>query len=176
MMADYTHNSLEAAIKSLEDVVAPSINPADPLAIEQLRLTVDYLRFIKDRLDFLYDREKFDLRHHLVMAKKLRPQVTSIAALKNEDMDTIISYSEALLKNNTAPVTDFRSATAALAHLICQRIQEVKEVDEKLVLEIEKIVLRQSKERINMERSWYAPLGFDPQSIDLQPLTEIFYE
>ena len=41
-MADVTDNGLRAAVKALTDVVAPSIDPTDPLAKEQLRLVVDF--------------------------------------------------------------------------------------------------------------------------------------
>ena len=55
-MSDVTDNGLRAAVKALTDVVAPSIDPSDPLAKEQLRLVVDYLQFVRSRLDFQIGR------------------------------------------------------------------------------------------------------------------------
>src|SRR3954452_4273924 len=92
-------NALGAAIRALEEVVAPAIDPADPLAAEQLVLVIDSLRFLRERLDHLHDRARqfvlvtlarpslrerldhlhdrarFDLRHHLTLARAIAEDV-----------------------------------------------------------------------------------------------------
>lgn len=46
-MMDHSENTLRAAIKSLRDTVAPAVDPLDPQAVEQLRLTIDFLEFLR---------------------------------------------------------------------------------------------------------------------------------
>ena len=40
---DHTANTLRAISKALTDVIAPAVDPKDPLANEQLRLVIDYV-------------------------------------------------------------------------------------------------------------------------------------
>ena len=68
---DHTDAALRAVVKTLRDVVAPALDPADPLAHEQLRLAVDYLEFLRGRFEWLHGRERFDLTHHLDMARAM---------------------------------------------------------------------------------------------------------
>ena len=48
-MADHEENAIRAAIKALSQVVAPAVDPSNPLAVEQLRLVVQFLDFHLER-------------------------------------------------------------------------------------------------------------------------------
>ncbi|NDK91451.1 hypothetical protein GYA93_17985 [Gordonia desulfuricans] len=50
-MIDHSENALRAVIKSLRDVVAPAVDPGDPMAQEQLALSLGTLEFLHSRLD-----------------------------------------------------------------------------------------------------------------------------
>ena len=60
-MANHADNDFRAAAKSLLDVVAPAIDPANPLARQQLKLVVDWLDFYRSRLPYNQDRERLEL-------------------------------------------------------------------------------------------------------------------
>lgn len=53
------------------DVVQPALDPADPLAAEQLRLAISYLEFVRTRLDYMPSRRRFELRDNLALAQAL---------------------------------------------------------------------------------------------------------
>lgn len=44
-MAEHADRALDAAVKALSQVVAPAVDPEDPLAVEQLRLVISWLPF-----------------------------------------------------------------------------------------------------------------------------------
>ena len=67
---DQTDTGLAAVLKALNDI-APALDPADYLAQEQLRLSVDYIAFLRRRLDLLHGRERFDLSHQVALAEIL---------------------------------------------------------------------------------------------------------
>jgi hypothetical protein len=151
-------NALGASIRALEEVVAPALDPADPLAAEQLVLVIDNLKFLRERLDFLHDRERFDLHHHL----KLAHAVSEDVALDDE-----IEAAAALLSNAAARTPELRNGAAALAAALRTA---VREADEETRSRIERTIVAGSRERIEADRAWHLPQGFDPDPGSVPPL------
>lgn len=172
-MADVTDNGLRAAVKALIDVVAPSIDRADPLAQEQLRLVVDYLEFIRCRLDFLYDRDRFELGHDLALASALQrmhpPCAASTALLLNAAIEAG-TLAESVVGTSTVAL---KAASAALAAATRELIREAAAFATEVRSAIERQVIEASSERIRFERAWYLPLGFDPAPGDVPSLAAV---
>lgn len=170
---DHTDTGLRAVVKSLTDVVAAAVNPADPLASEQLRLAVDYVEFVRNRIDFLYDRELFELRHHLGIGRSLRDILVKnfgagAAALKSGLADAERMHLEAGVS-----IRKLRVTTAALAAAIAVIVREAATMDKAVRRKIERCVLDAMDERIAFERSWYLPLGFDPAPGEVAKLQDL---
>src|SRR4051812_7850261 len=143
-------NALGASIRALEEVVAPALDPADPLAAEQLVLVIDNLKFLRERLDFLHDRARFALQHHL----KLAHAVSADVALDDE-----IEAATALLSNGAARTPELRDGAAALAAALRNA---VREADEETRTRIERTIVAGSRERTEADRAWHLPQSFDP--------------
>ena len=173
-MADVTENGLRAAVKALTDVVAPSIDPKDPLAREQLRLVVDYLEFVRARLDHLYARDRFELDHHLALAEALQglaaPGSAQAARLLNASIE---AGSRALSVVGTDTAT-LKAASAALAAAIRELIRASPGFDERVRTAIERRVLEASDAVVRFERAWYLPMGFDPRPGEVPALASLF--
>ena len=170
---DVTDNGLRAAVKALTDVVAPSIDRADPLAQEQLRLVVDYLEFVRCRLDFLYDRDRFELGHELALASALQrmapPCSASTAQLLSAAIETG-GQAESVVGTSTVAL---KAASAVLAAATRELIREAAAFAAEVRSAIERQVIEASAERIRFERAWYLPLGFDPAPGDVPPLAAV---
>jgi len=169
---DHTDTGLRAVVKALTDVIGPAVNTTDPLASEQLRLTVDYIEFVRSRIDFLYDRERFDLHHHLDMAKALDEIVDASDFAERIALKNAI---EAGMRADAAPGLSIRAlkeTTAALAAAIAALIRKAQTLNETTRQRIERHVLEASDARIAFERSWYLPLGFDPAPGEVKTLEE----
>src|SRR5215211_3836511 len=105
---DHSDNALRAAIKALEEVVAPAVDPADPLAAEQLTLVIDSLRFLRERLDQLHDRARFELRHHLALAHAVADDATGA-------LDEEVEAATAVYERAGARTPELRASAAGLA-------------------------------------------------------------
>ena len=70
-MANHADNDFRAAAKALMDVVAPAIDPQNPLARQQLKLVVDWLDFYRSRRPYNQDRERLELAVQLETARDL---------------------------------------------------------------------------------------------------------
>lgn len=166
---DHTDVGLRAAIRALSDVVAPVVGAEHAQASDQLRLTIDYLGFVVERLPHLHQRDRFELSHHLAMAQAVRAVLNGSAA---PSLATAITVGQQVLALSDATTAEVRQATATLAAALATAVRESATLEARVQREVERCVLRISKERIAFERAWYLPLKLDPDPHDVQPLTD----
>jgi hypothetical protein len=160
-MADYTDNALLASIKALEQVVMPALDPADPLAGEQLRLVTGMLRFMRKRLPDWHQRQRFELAHYLGLAQALAPDARTASAEVSQRMDAAIAHALALAGAPAPAVADIRSASAALSSAISGLARAVAEAEPGLRGRVEHAILAGSKRWVDMQRAWFLPQGFE---------------
>lgn len=173
-MADVTENGLRAAVKALTDVVAPSIDPKDPLAREQLRLVVDYLEFVRARLDHLYDRDRFELDQQLALAEALQGLAAPCSAVTARRLKAAAEAGRRALSAVGTGTVTLKATSAAIGAAIRELIREAATFDEKTRTAIERRSLDASDEIVRFERAWYLPLGFDPMPGAVPPLASFF--
>lgn len=172
-MADVTDNGLRAAVKALTDVVAPSIDPTDPLAKEQLRLVVDYLQFVRSRLDFLHDRARFEMNHHLATAQALQALSAPFSSENRDLLDATVSAGLQAQASVEASTVSVKEVSASLAAITRELVREAASFAAEWRGPIERCVLMAANEIIRFERSWYMPLGFDPAPGEVEPLASL---
>ncbi|WP_067899535.1 hypothetical protein [Nocardia vaccinii] len=168
-MADHSENSLRAVIKSLRDIVGPAVDPADPLATEQLTLSIAYLEFLRERLAHMHSRAMFELEHHRRIAGSVLDIVgdTEIAAALRGSARA----GEQAVRDAGGDTAALREATAAIAAALRTVLRA--DVEPELRSEVERAVMAAIPERVDFERSWYLPMGFDPAPHSARPLEEI---
>jgi hypothetical protein len=172
-VTDVTDNDLRAAIKSLSDVIAPSIDPADPLAKEQVRLIVEYLEFLRCRFEFLNDRYRFELHHLLDMVSALRKcDVPYPAAITSALVEAVRAGEDAFRRAGT-PVQELKRASEELAALVRAIVRGASVWDTSVRKRVETVVLEMSRERIIFERSWFFPMGYEPLRAEVPELQEL---
>ena len=171
-MADHTYNSLGAATKALTDVVAGALDSADPLAREQLGLVVAYLEFVRSRMDFLVDRERFEVRNNLDLARSVRSFTESLGEPIAADLDEAIRLGESVI-GIPAPMSELRRARMSLEAALREMIRAAGKAGGNETAEIERQVLDASARRIEMERAWYLPMGFDQRPDEVRDLVEV---
>ena len=171
-MADYTDNALLASIKALNEVVAPAVDPTDPLAGEQLRLVAGFLKFLGTRLPYVYDRNRFELEHYLALGERLAADAQRASPPVAQRLATALVDARALLQGRGASVDEMRSATAALSAPISGLVRAVADADPALRRRIEQAVLAGSKPWVDMQRAWFVVQGFELHPDELPPLCE----
>lgn len=159
---DQMQVGLQSVIKSLSDTVAGAIDPADHLAKEQLKLAIGYVDFVRKRLHLVHGRERFDLRHYLDLSHGL----LAIGELRGEAIDTLramVPSAEGLLKDPAALTGEIRSAAMDLGHAVTTVVQQAHDDISPARVAIDRLVLRATEAKLDMERLWYEPVGFDPE-------------
>ena len=167
---DVTENGLRSAVKSLTDIVSPAVNPKDPLANEQLKLVIDYLEFVRSRIDYLCFRETFELRANLKIAEAFHHCGAPISDQNRTILEASVSNAHKVLDAHELRGDVIRTVASEVAAIIREIVRESSGFDVTFRHKVEQIVLDMSAERINFERSWYLPLGFDPSPKEVPSL------
>lgn len=160
---DQTDTGLKAVIKALKDVVAPALDPADPLAQEQLRLAIDYIGFVRARIDYLHGRERFDLQHYIGVARAMQAAGVGGDRAEGAYLAGALAPAEALAGSPSALTHQIRDAAMELGHAVAGVIQAAGEYPPAVAAEIRRIVLDATAPKLEYERIWYAPIGFEAE-------------
>jgi hypothetical protein len=171
-MADHTDNALRAAIKALEEVVRPAVNPDDPLATEQLRMVAELLGFLGQRLDQLYDRQRFELGHALQLAVDVAPDVAACAPSATPELRTAIDEGRTVFAAAGTGSATLKAASGRLASAVsgAVRIAPIAGVDADAQRRLERKVVAAAKAFMDAQRSWFLPGGFEPDASQVPPL------
>jgi hypothetical protein len=164
-MADHTDNALRAAVKALDDVVRPAVNPRDPLATEQLRITTELLSLMLQRLNHVYDRHRFELRHHLALGAEVQADVERCAARASEELAAALEAGRVAYDTpgTGSAATQTASARVAAAVSRAVRIAGGDGVDADARRRLERTVVASSKPFFDAQRAWFLPGGFEPE-------------
>ena len=174
-MADHTKNTLGAAMKALTDVVSGSVANEDPLANEQLALVVAYLDFVRQRMDLLADRARFEVRHSRDLGRAVLALGARLSESSGDALQLGVSFGDEVLGRLGATTTELEAARSELDASLRTIIREAAGADTADRELIERCVLDASETRIEMERAWYAPLGFDPQASGLPAISDLLH-
>jgi len=173
-MMDHSDTTLRAAIKALDEVVAPAVDPADPLAGQQLRLVIEALRFLRDRLDYLHDRYRFEVRHHLALARSIADDAADCSPTAARALRDAIETGATVLERADARDPELRGASAALAAAIRMIVRDAAGAKDEARRRLEQRIVAGTRGQIVADRAWHWPQGFDPDPAGAQPL-EVAY-
>lgn len=161
-MADHTDNALRAAIKALDDVVAPALDASNPLAGEQLALVSRFLGFLRARLHYQEQRERFELRHYLALARALRPHAACGPAHLASLFDEAIELGATLSDRACVPAKERPAAIDRLTAVVSVLVRSSADAEPSLRVRIERAVVLASRSLFDAQRAWYLPIGFEP--------------
>ncbi len=171
-MADRNDGALQAAIKALEQAVAPAVDPTDPLAGEQLRLVVGYLKLLRSRLGLVERRARFELQHHAAMAQSLHEEFVAIGGEPARRAQVAWAQAAPLLADPAADADALGPTTALLAGAVSGLVRAAADAEPGLRRRIEHAVALHSRRWIDAQRAWFAPLGFELHAAELPTLNE----
>jgi len=166
-MADHTAMGLQTAIKSLKDVVAPAVDPSNPLAGEQLRMVCAYLALVVKQLSHRSEKIRFELRSATQLAKSLAPLAARCSDEAAQALDSALVLARQLGGEIDAPEFDIEASTSRLNAAISALVRTAGTADEAARRDVERAVVAHSKAWLDVHRAWFAPLGFESRSEQL---------
>jgi hypothetical protein len=169
-MADHTDNAIRAAIKAVRDVVAPSVDPTDPLANEQVRLVGDFLEFLQDRIDYVHDRQRFEVGHYVALADSLSAEAAACSPDVASRLQAAAKSARELLDRTDARSAELKAAAAHVAGAVRDLIRAADAADAETRRRVHRTVIAASKALLDLQRAWFLPQGFEPDPLALPTL------
>lgn len=173
-MADHTHNALASMSYALQNIVAPAVDPTDPIAVEQLQSAVRYLDFLLQRLDLLPAFHRIDLGQQAELAQALLPATSRLDPALADATAESVRTARRLLEAADASIASMRDEAATLAELVTETVRRSESSgDDRTRAEVGRAVVAGSRRRTLLERAWYLPLGFDQSPDEVPPLEQL---
>lgn len=162
---DHTDDGLRAAIKALNEVVAPAIDSSNPLAVEQLRLVSRFLGFLRLRIPHEHARAQHELRHYLALAQELVPIAPNDAPVQPRDLlRDAVDAAGPLALNPRASAQQLQDGIGLLSSALSTLVRQVAEAPAAVRAPIEHAVVRAARSLLDVQRAWFLPMGFEPDA------------
>lgn len=172
-MKDHSENTLRAAIKALRDTVAPAVDPTDPQAAEQLRLTIDFLEFLRTRIYDVHARHRYELEHQLAVARSLLEEAAKVSERACQELVDRVSEAAAALGDAATHTRDLQHASDELWGGVRALVREAGTAPREVQQAISAKILSGMDPLVELESSWYLPFGFEPAPERVSPLSDL---
>lgn len=161
---DFTTITLGAAAKAMNDVVIPAaVNSGHAQAVEQAHLVRDAIVFAQSRIELIGDRRQFDLHTVTELLEGLLTDDDVATLPVAERLSDTVQASRDVLFNPSSAGRIFAAALYQSNETLTALLEEVDCFDPATRSRIEKIVHAYAMQRLEFDRSWLSPLGFDPE-------------
>ncbi|TQC48206.1 hypothetical protein EEB14_16470 [Rhodococcus sp. WS4] len=173
-MVNTTKNALTAAVRALDEVIIPAIDPGHPLALEQARIVSKLIAQLEGRLDYYYDRIRFQLHHYVSLGREL---ATDAPTVSSEIADALVSASsegQRLLGEPGAKAPDLEAAAERLAGVISALVRATATTDSATRDRVERTILIASEPILDAQRAWFLPQGWEPDPSKVPPIETAF--
>lgn len=166
-MSDHNENSFQAAIKALSQVVAPSVDPSNPLAVDQLRLVIQFLEFYVERQPLQGKLDWRELELNVEFGLSVLRQSSSAPSAGMHALEDMVERGRSYLANPGPAVSERQRLSDDIAAAISEIVAQSVSAGDRSESRVELVVLEYSKKHLDLKRSWYLPFGFeaDPKSI-----------
>jgi hypothetical protein len=169
-MKDHSENTLRAAIKCLRDTVAPAVDPTDPQAQEQLRLTIDFLEFLRTRLYDVHARHRYELGHQITVAGSVLDDAELVSSRAAGAVRDALAEARTVHGAPDAHTRDLQTASERVWGAVRGLLREAREASDDVRERISENVVGGLAPLIEMESAWYAPFGFEPDPASVPDL------
>ena len=148
-MANHTDIAMDAAIRSLRDVVAPAVAETAPHILGQVHSVIGVLQLLKARLPHVTGRVEYELDVYLGVAEQL-------AELGDADAKRTVRR-ERHAQTARRSADDIELSVEQVCAVISEALQRL---DGDAWHQAAAEVLEASERVVEMQRAWFAPQGF----------------
>lgn len=168
---DFTTITLNAAAKAMQDSVLPALAAANERqALEQAHLVWDALKFARDRVYLINERRRSDVSALCSLMGRLL-ELDAVKRLEiKEQLARVHAESLAALADPATTEDRYVDLSLNLGDTLSSLLAEVDGIAASLRAEIERTVLQHSLRKLELDRAWLLPLGFDPDPSSVQNL------
>lgn len=172
-MSDHNPNAFRAAIKALSQVVAPAVDPSNPLAVEQLRLVVQFLEMYLERQPLQGKLGWRELELNVAFGAAILNEAGDAHSPAARALDGLVRKGQAHLARPGPAVSERQSLASDIAAAISALMAERYAAGRAASTQgMERIVLDHAKRQLDLKRAWFQPFGFESHPGAVPPLSE----
>lgn len=166
-MADHNENALHAAIKALNQVVAPSVDRSNPLAVEQLRLVSMFLEFHAQHRSQERRLAWTNLHLQARLAEEAGKLLASALSAGSARLIAAAQAAQRQLADTGTPAAVWERLHSDLGLCISEVQAEANACDEGTRHALDTLVLAHARGQLELHRVWFKSFGFEgrPQSL-----------
>ncbi|WLP89055.1 hypothetical protein [Gordonia sp. NB41Y] len=159
---DYTTITLKAAAKAMEDAVLPALSAAgEQQALEQAHLVWDAIRFVADRVDLVAARRRAEAIALIDLVGRLA-ELDAVDDATTARLGGIRSAAMARIADPETTAEGYAVVIAGLGDEVTAVLRTADQLAPAQRAGVERTVLAHALRRLELDRSWLLPLGFDP--------------
>lgn len=157
---------IKTAIRAMQDVVIPAVDPSNKMATEQAGLVVAMLQLLEQTLPLAYRYDCDELSRSIALAEDLRGALGGVPALEAISGQLAASTTAArdTLSRAQADPGELelacRDIRAAISGLVTAAISEAPPQEREAVM---RLTIGSSKEQLLRERSWVISQGWESE-------------
>ncbi|KAF0957159.1 hypothetical protein [Rhodococcus sp. T7] len=159
---DHIPTTARASARTMDNLVIPALlESGDGPAVEQAHLIRDFLQFVADRVHLVGPRIAFQLRHAVGLAESV------VVEAGHPTGSAVVALSDALAQARGAEslepdeLMDLMDLLQRRMFAVVRRTSE--HGDGVVAARLQRLVLDAMRERVEADRAWLAPMGFDPE-------------
>ena len=160
---------IQSMIKAMIDVVLPSVDAENKLAIEQSHLIIGTLQLVAKRLPIAYRYDRDELERYVALSKALVSQLDPVpGSTSTGELAKLVVRGNDVLERARAEPSELESTTFDLRASVGSLIAETraKGTPEAKAI-VRNLVLDASKKELERERALVVDIGFEPDPSNL---------
>lgn len=168
---DFTSITLNAAAKAMADTVLPAlVDAGQRQALEQAHLVWDAVTFCRDRVDLIAERRRTEALDLTALVSTL-VQLDSVRGLPvRAGLEDIHRTAFERLNDAGTSAEECAELIRSLGETLNLVLDHVDKIDARSRSEVERLILEHALRRLELDRSWLLPMGFDPEPAKVQDL------
>ena len=172
-MPNNIDNAIRAAIRSMNEVIVPALDPANPLASEQSALVLQLLDFLRVRIPYVQQRDRAEVAIYHDIAAQLMHELAILLPDQLDKVRDILAEAETAIANPVPAPDDLPRLADDLRTVLSDFVRAAAEAPEPLRQKVESAVARGSKPIMDLQRSWFLPTGMVPRDSTLPELGDL---
>ncbi|MGW0035117.1 hypothetical protein [Gordonia sp. NPDC003376] len=167
---DFITITLNAAAKAMEDAVLPALAAAgEQQALEQAHLVWDAITFVRDRVDLVATRRRTEAAALVELVGRLI-DLDVIDDATTAHLGDVRSAATTRIADPATTTEEYGALIADLGDEVTAVLHTADHLAPAARAGVEQTVLDHALRRLELDRSWLLPLGFDPEPASVADL------
>jgi len=175
-MPNTVANMLNAARRSMEEMVLPAIDTANPLAREQAQLIIQALGFVERQLPYLHAKDRAEMVAYATMTNEvLAGDLTGADEAVIAALRASLEEAQLLEGHGNPPSLSLQQAAARLADALGALVRSLGDMSPSARLQVRRTVVSGSERLLDIHRAFFLPTGFDRAASALPSLATLVH-